>query len=94
MPQIKSAKKRVLQSEKRRCINMARKSAIKTAVKKVVVALDSNEATVAQELLSDVQSQMARAAGKGVMHRNAVARRMSRLAKKVAAAKRAESAAA
>lgn len=92
MPQIKSAKKRVLQSEKRRRNNMARKTAIKTAVKKVVFALDTNDVTIAQEMLSNVQSQMSRAAGKGVMHRNAVARRMSRLAKKVAAAKRAESA--
>lgn len=88
MPNIKSAKKRVLQSTKKHAINVSRKSAIKTAVKKVVTAVEELDVVTAKELLKDAESQLARARGKGVLHRNTVARKISRLAKAVAAADR------
>ncbi|QQR54161.1 30S ribosomal protein S20 [bacterium] len=83
MPRIKSAKKRVLVSEKRRKVNVARKSAIKTAVRKVLDAIDAKKLEDAQSLLKIAESSIARAKGKGVMHKNMVARKISRLAKKV-----------
>ena len=85
MPNIKSSKKRAKQSEKRRLINNARKSDVKTAVKKVLDAVAANDSTGAQTLLRSAQAKLARAKGKGLVHRNAAARKMSRLAKKVAA---------
>ena len=91
MPNIKSAKKRATQDEKRRVRNNARKSAIKTATKKVLVAVEDNNLVEAKELLKEVNAQLARAKGKGVLHRNTAARKMSRLAKQVAKAERAES---
>ena len=93
MPNIRSAKKRVKQSEKKHIVNIARKSALKTATKKVVTALEEVDLVNARELLRDAESQLARAKGKGVLHKNTVARRISRLAKAVAAAERGASAA-
>ena len=50
MPNIKSAKKRALQTTKRQLCNQARKSAVKTAVKKVVVAIEAHDAETAKKL--------------------------------------------
>lgn len=84
MANKKSAKKRVLQNKKRRAINMARKSAIKTAVKKVTVALTEGKAKAeVQTLFQDVQAQFARAKSKGTVHANKAARKVSRLAKQI-----------
>jgi small subunit ribosomal protein S20 len=83
MPNIDSAKKRVVQSEKRRQNNMARKSSIKTAIKKVIDALNTNAVDQAKELLRAVEAQLSRAASKGVVHKNAASRKVSRLANRV-----------
>ncbi|HLC06960.1 MAG TPA: 30S ribosomal protein S20 [Candidatus Babeliales bacterium] len=88
MPNIKSAKKRVLQTEKRQLRNQARKSSLKTAIKKVVVALELNDVEASKALLVAAESKIARAKGKGLLHPNTAARKISRLAKKVAAATR------
>ncbi|EKD49106.1 MAG: hypothetical protein ACD_64C00001G0004 [uncultured bacterium] len=85
MPNIKSSKKRVLQAEKRRVRNVARKSDVKTAVKKVLDAVANNDVATAKDLLRAAQAKLSRAQGKGLLHKNAVARKMSRLAKKVKA---------
>lgn len=83
MPRIKSAKKRVLQTNKRKTINVARKSAVKTAIRKVMDALSEQNVEQARQMLAQAEAQIARAKGKGVMHRNTAARKISRLAKKV-----------
>ncbi len=89
MPNIKSAKKRVLQTAKRQQRNQARKSSVKTATKKVVVAIEiSDNVEATKALLIAAESKIARAKGKGLMHRNTAARKISKLAKKVAAASR------
>ena len=88
MANIKSSKKRVLQTAKRQLRNQARKSSIKTAIKKVVLAVDSADVMTAKELLVAAESKIARAKSKGLMHRNTAARKISKLAKKVAAATR------
>lgn len=87
MANIKSAKKRARQSEKRRVINLARKTSIKTAVKKVLDALEQkeNQETVTV-LLKDAEAKMRRAKNKGTLHANTASRKISRLAKKVSAA--------
>jgi small subunit ribosomal protein S20 len=87
MPNIKSAKKRAIQSEKRRVRNNARKTCVKTAVKKVISALETNVSVdETKTLLRNAESQLARAKGKGLIPANTAARKISRLAKKVAQA--------
>ena len=88
MPNITSAKKRVRQIAKRQIINSARRSDIKTTIKKVLVALENSEVEKAKTLLREAESKIARARGKGVLHANTASRKVSRLAQKVAAASR------
>ena len=89
MPNTKSAKKRVKQSEKRRQINVARKTAIKSAVRKVLDSLKRGDPIdETKQLLRDAESKISRAKGKGVIHSNTAERKISRLAKYVAAAGR------
>ncbi len=85
MANIKSAKKRAKQNVYRHQVNLARKTAIKTAVKKVLTAIESGQsAEETQKLFRDVEAKLARAKGKGVLHANTVSRKVSNLAKKVA----------
>lgn len=79
MPNIKSAKKRVDVSERNRLRNVAVKSAIKTAVRKVVDALLTKEEKTVQEALNKVYSLFDKAVGKGVLHKNTAARKKARL---------------
>jgi small subunit ribosomal protein S20 len=89
MPNTKSAKKRVKQSEARYLCNSSRKKGIKTAARKVLDSLlrgDPIEET--KKLLHDAESKIARAKGKRVLHPNTAARKISRLAKRVVIAER------
>ena len=86
MANKKSTKKRMLTNEKSRMLNVARRSEVKTASKKVIAALAINDLTGAQALLRDAESKIARAKGKGVLKANTAARKISSLAKKVYAA--------
>jgi len=91
MANIKSAKKRAKQSEKRRAVNLARKSAIKSSTKAVLDALAKNADDVTiKKLLAEAEARVYRAKSKRQMHRNTAARKVGRLAKKVAAAARAK----
>ena len=82
MPNIKSAKKRVLIAERNRAKNVAVKSRIKTAVKRVLEALQ-NDASKVQELLSYAYKLLDKSVSKGVLHKNTAARKKSRLTKYV-----------
>ena len=83
MATIKSAKKRARQNIKRHGINLTRKTAIKTAVKKVLKAVEEKDLETARKLLKVAQAQIARAKGKGIFHANTAARKVGRLTKKV-----------
>jgi small subunit ribosomal protein S20 len=78
MPNIKSAKKRVLVSEANYQRNKAYRSALKTAIKKADAAIDSNAAD-AKETVKVAVKKLDQAAAKGILHRNAVARKKSQL---------------
>ena len=87
MANIKSAKKRAKQTEVKRIKNLKRRTAVKTAVKKVVAAIANGEdKAVTIDLLKKAEAQLARAKGKKVVHKRAASRKISRLAKKVSAA--------
>lgn len=81
MPNIKSAIKRVKVSEKANAANSQAKSAMRTTVKKAEVAIASG-AENKQELLQAAFKSLDKAASKGLIHKNAAARKKSRLAKK------------
>lgn len=78
-----SAKKRVRQNETRRNINRARKSMVRTEIKKFELAIRNHEIEKATELLVSVQRQLDRVAATQTMHKNTAARKKSRLAKKL-----------
>ena len=89
MANIKSAKKRAKQTIVKKQRNLARRTALKSAVRSVLDALkDGKNAVLTQSLLRDAQEKFARAKGKGVIHANTASRKIGRLAKKVAAAHR------
>jgi len=84
MANIKSAKKRARQSEKRKGINLRRRTDLKTAVKKVLRAIEKGEpADKLKDLMRSAETKLARAKGKGLMHAKTASRKISRLAKKV-----------
>jgi small subunit ribosomal protein S20 len=78
MANLKSSKKDIKRTEKRRLKNQSIKSALKTHVKKVRNAASPDDATKA---LVTVQSAMDKAVQNGVIHKNQAARRKSRAAK-------------
>ena len=80
MANLKSAKKRIITSQKRAAANKAIKSGVKTAVKKVRVAIDANDTAAAAAALENAKSVIDKAASKGVLHKNTAARKVSRLA--------------
>ncbi|KUF33294.1 MULTISPECIES: 30S ribosomal protein S20 [Lysinibacillus] len=81
MPNIKSAIKRVKVNEKANIANSQAKSAMRTTVKKAENAVVAN-AENKQELLQAAFKSLDKAASKGLIHKNAAARKKSRLAKK------------
>lgn len=83
MPNIKSAIKRAKTNEKRRLQNASQKSAMRTAIKSVETAAASNDAASAKAALIEAAKKLDKAATKGLIHKNAAARKKSRLAKKV-----------
>ena len=88
MANIKSAKKAVKQNKVRRLRNISRTSDIKTACKKVEDALQSQDTSLAKEMLRAVESKISRARGKGLFKKNTASRKVSCLARKVAAAQK------
>ena len=80
---IKSAKKRILTSAKKAERNQAVKSSVKTAVKKVRAAVEAGDKAKAQETLKAAETELPKAASKGVLHKNNSSRKVSRLAKAV-----------
>ena len=83
MPNLKSSKKRMVQNEKRRQRNVARNTSVKTAMKKVLTAIqEKTDPTKVKELLKEAEAKIARAKRK-IYHPNTAARKISRLAKRV-----------
>jgi small subunit ribosomal protein S20 len=83
MPHHKSAEKRLRQTEKRTAINRARMSRVRTFVKKVETAIATGDKAAAQSALQLAQPELHRATTKGVLHKNTVARKLSRLATRI-----------
>jgi small subunit ribosomal protein S20 len=84
MPNIKSAKKRLRQSFKRRERNRMYVRRMKTEAKKVLEAVQEKNLEAAKEQLKVAMKYIERAAARGAIHKNEASRRISKLARKVA----------
>lgn len=84
MPNIKSAKKRVKVIEKKTLINQMHKTALKTAVKKFEAAVEANDKENVNVLFNDAVKKIDRGVNRGIIHKNAAARKKSQLALKLA----------
>lgn len=85
MANTASAQKRIRQTAKRNARNQARKSRMRTFVKKVEAAIAGGKKEAAAEALRAAQPELQRAVGKGVLHANTAARKLSRLSARVKA---------
>ncbi|WP_371055928.1 MULTISPECIES: 30S ribosomal protein S20 [unclassified Rhodosalinus] len=85
MANTPQAKKRALQNERRYAVNKARRSRIRTFLRKVEEAIASGDKDAAAAALRAAQPQLMRGVTKGVLHKNTAARKMSRLSARVKA---------
>ncbi len=83
MASHKSAQKRIRQTAKRTAINRARKSRVRTFLKRVELAIATGDQEVARSALRVAQPELHRAITKRVLHKNTVARKLSRLANRI-----------
>ncbi len=85
MANTASARKRIRQNEVRSARNAARKSRLRTFIKKVETAIAGGDKEQAVAALRTAQPEMQRASGKGIVHANTIARKISRLSKRIKA---------
>jgi len=85
MANTPQARKRIRRNDNRAEINGARMSRIRSHVKKVEAACEAGDKDAAATALKAAQPELARGVARGIMHKNTVARKMSRLSKRVAA---------
>ncbi|TDF38613.1 30S ribosomal protein S20 [Alteromonadaceae bacterium M269] len=85
MANIKSAKKRAIQAEKRRVHNASRRSMMRTSIKKIVAAIAAGDKDAAQQAYAAATPILDRMATKGLIHKNKAARHKSRLAAQIKA---------
>ena len=87
MAHTASAKKRIRQNEKRRVQNKAVRSALATKRRRFAEALAAGDPAKTSDALRGAQKALAQGAAKGVIHKRTASRRISRMAKKLNAAK-------
>lgn len=85
MANTAQSKKRARQSEARYDVNKARRSRIRTFLRKVEEAIASGDQAAAAEAFKAAQPELARGVTKGVLHKNTVSRKISRLSARVKA---------
>jgi len=84
MANTKSAKKAARQIARRTAINKARRSRLRTAVRKVEEAISAGDRAAAVFAMAEAQPAIIRAGQKGIVHRNAARRKVSRLTHRIA----------
>jgi small subunit ribosomal protein S20 len=85
MANTSSAKKAVRKIARRTAVNKSRRSEMRTYVRKVEEAIGAKDAAAAAAALREAEPLVARAAQKGILHKNTAARKISRLTKRVKA---------
>jgi small subunit ribosomal protein S20 len=79
------AKKRVRQTARRTAVNKARRSRVRTFIRKVEEAIAAGDQAAAREALRQAQPEIMRGAGKRVLHKNTASRKVSRLNSRIKA---------
>lgn len=85
MANIKSAKKRIRQIERRTEVNGARVSRLRTTVRKVEQAIAAGDRETALTAFREAQPILMSSVNKGIVHRNTIARKLSRLSARIKA---------
>ena len=85
MANTKSAQKAARQTIRRTAVNKSRRSQMRTYVRKVEEAIATKDPNTAAAALREAEPLVARAAQKGILHKNTAARKISRLTKRVKA---------
>lgn len=83
MANTAQSKKRARQAERRTSVNKARRSRIRTYLRKVEEAIAGGDAAVAKDALKTAQPEVMRGVTKGVMHKNTASRKISRLSARI-----------
>ncbi|MFX0542082.1 30S ribosomal protein S20 [Roseovarius sp. S1116L3] len=83
MANTPQSKKRARQNETRLAVNKARRSRIRTYLRKVEEAIASGDKSAAEAALRAAQPELMRGVTKGVFHKNTASRKMSRLSSRV-----------
>jgi len=83
MANYASAKKRIRQTKRRTEVNRRRVSSVRTEVRKVEAAIANGTKAEAEAAFRVAQPHMMRGVGRGIMRRNTVARKLSRLSKRI-----------
>ena len=78
-----SAKKRIRQTKRRTEVNIRRLNALRSSIRKVEVAIAAGNKSEAEAALRVAEPQMMRGAGKGVVNRNTMSRKLSRLSRQI-----------
>jgi small subunit ribosomal protein S20 len=84
MANTKSAKKAARQSARRTVVNRARRTRLRSAVRKVEEAIAAGDRSLALAAMAEAEQVIIRAAQKNIVHRNAARRKVSRLAHRIA----------
>lgn len=85
MANTSSAKKAIRQEARRTAVNKHRRSTMRTSVKKVEAAIAGGDKAAASDALKAAQPQLMRSAQKGLLHKKAAARKVSRLSARIKA---------
>ncbi|MBW4021944.1 MAG: 30S ribosomal protein S20 [Proteobacteria bacterium] len=83
MANTDSARKRIRQTEKRTARNVARRTRMRHVIKSVETAIAGGDKEAAQAAFRAAQPLLQRAANKGVVHRNTIARKLSRMSGRI-----------
>jgi small subunit ribosomal protein S20 len=84
MANTKSAKKAARQAARRTIVNKARRSRMRTALRKVEEAIAAGDRSTALAAMAEAEPALIRAAQKGIVHRNSAERKVSRLTHQIA----------
>tara|TARA_Y100001001_G_C8012143_1_gene310112 strand:+ start:997 stop:1266 length:270 start_codon:yes stop_codon:yes gene_type:complete len=87
MANIKSAKKRIKTTARQTAVNTARRSRMRTFVKKVVTAIEAGDVKTAEAAFIAAQPELDRSVSKGILKKNTVARKKARLSARIKALK-------
>ena len=83
MANIKSAKKRILQSSKRSEINKKRRSMLRSKIKNLNYSVENKNKAEAKKMFVDLEPALSKSVNSGLLKKNTVSRMLSRLSKKI-----------